>query len=387
MMPSTSLTQGGFAEFDLYLADNFSRACHKNGVKKLIYLSGIIPDEKNLSPHLKSRLEVEKTLAQYQNNLTVLRAGLIIGKNGSSFHMMEKLIYRLPALICPKWTQRKNQPIDLKDVMASLIYSIDHSQSLNQVYDIAGPDVVTYETMLRKTADVLKKKRYFFNVPFFSPKLSKLWVSIVGSTSMRLVSPLVDSLKHQMIANPAQQLVIKEHQYIKVDDSLKNGLAHTNLNWVREVINYNSKININWLKNVTSIQKIPLVNNMSAEDAANHYFNWLPNFLKPFFKVEVNKNVVFFICLKYFKLINLKKSPERSTPDRVVYYITGGLLANSKTYNGRFEFRSVPSSSCILACLLDFRPALPWFIYKYTQALIHLFVMNRFKKYLSRIDN
>ena len=102
MAPSTTISQGGFSEFDLYLADNFSYACAKNKVKRIIYLGGIIPEDvKNLSSHLKSRLEVEKALKGYGNNVTALRAGLVVGKDGSSFRILERLVNRLPIMLCP----------------------------------------------------------------------------------------------------------------------------------------------------------------------------------------------------------------------------------------------------------------------------------------------
>ncbi len=124
MLPTSKLAQGNFSDFDLYVADNFARAAQKNGIKKIIYLSGLIPHAPQLSNHLQSRLEVENALVQYHNNLTVLRAGLIMGPNGSSFRILENLIKRLPLLICPAWTLSQTQPIDLQDVLVSLEYCV-----------------------------------------------------------------------------------------------------------------------------------------------------------------------------------------------------------------------------------------------------------------------
>lgn len=385
MMPSTALTQGTFSDFDLYLADNFSRAASKNKIKKIIYLSGIIPDCKDLSEHLLSRLEVEKTLSQLGNDVTVLRAGLIIGPSGSSFSILEKLTKRLPFMICPSWTNSKTQPIDLKDVLASLEYCIANYPNLNPIYDIGGPDILTYREMLERTAEVLHKRRYIFNVPFFSPSLSKLWVSRITSTPSNLVYPLIESLKHEMIVDKKQQLVLENHSYTKFLPSLKNGLTQGRDSLGHRIINYNAHINFRWLENVTSIQRIEISNSSSAQEIAEIYFEWLPKVLRPFITITKNDLEVTFRLFHKYHLLRLKKDSEEDDKTISVYYIVGGILARQTTLNGRLEFRLISSQNVTLIGLLDYRPSLPWFIYKYTQAIVHFFVMKKFNRYAKNI--
>jgi len=107
MMKSARLTQGSFEDMDVILADNFAQAASRQGIKQIVYLGGIIPDEdeKDLSRHLKSRLEVERVLRSSDVPVTALRAGLIIGPKGSSFPILTKLVKRLPVMVLPKWTR------------------------------------------------------------------------------------------------------------------------------------------------------------------------------------------------------------------------------------------------------------------------------------------
>ncbi len=384
MMPSSSLTQGSFADFDLYLADNFAKAANKGGVKKVIYLSGLIPNVSNLSDHLKSRLEIEKTLAQYGNNVTTLRSALVVGKNGSSFQILERLSKRLPVSICPSWTQSKAQPIDLQDVVATLEYTIDHSSQLKDCYDIGGPEILSYKDMLIRTAEVLGKKRYIINVPFFSPRLSKLWVSKVASMPKNLVYPLVDSLKHEMVVRPDHQLLLQNHRYIPFTESLKKGLDRESGGWVRAIINYNTNVNFRWLANATSVQRVELKTNLSAATIAKYYFSWIPWYLKPLIQSSLVDDVVEFLLLKRWRLLVLKRSAARSDNSRSVYYVRGGILAREITMNGRLEFRVIESSRCLIIALLNYRPSLPWFIYKFTQAIVHLSAMKKFGRFVRR---
>ena len=108
-------------------------------------------------------------------------------------------------------------------------------------------------------------------------------------------------------------------------------------------------------------------------------------FLNPFIHVERKGELVYFSFFKKYILLVLSRSEERSDESRTIYYIVGGLLSRKKQFNERIEFRWIESSDCFLIALLDFNPSLPWFIYKFTQAIVHLLVMNRFESYLRKL--
>ena len=138
MSASTRLNQGSFEDMDLILADNFSRAAEIAGIKQIIYLGGLIPDEpeEQLSRHLMSRLEVEKTLGSRTAKLTAIRASIIVGPGGSSFDMIKNLVQKLPILMCPKWTNSLTQPISLRDTLDIINFCIGNSTVYNQVFEI-----------------------------------------------------------------------------------------------------------------------------------------------------------------------------------------------------------------------------------------------------------
>lgn len=104
MMPSAKLTQASFEDMDALLADNFAKAASVNNVKHIVFMSGLIPNTNELSPHLKSRLECERILGDYGVPVSTLRAGLIIGAKGSSYPILKKLVERLPGLVLPAWS-------------------------------------------------------------------------------------------------------------------------------------------------------------------------------------------------------------------------------------------------------------------------------------------
>lgn len=382
MLASAHLTQGSFEDMDLILADNFARAAKKKGIKQIVYLSGLIPDVEDLSRHLKSRLEVEKVLGSYGVPLTTLRAGLIVGPQGSSFPILVKLVKRLPVMLLPKWTETLTHPIALTDVLSGLRNSIGNSSVFDKTIDIGGPEVMTYKEMMIRTANAMGKERYLMNIPYFTPNLSRLWVSLTTNTPKNLVYPLIESLIHPMTAQsermvegisfgktPFLEAAVDAIQSEQTGKRKKNASKATAQHDVR------------------SVQRLPLPEGKNAVWVALYYVEWLSTLLKPIIKVEIDEQYkckLFAIFIKK-PMMEFTYSEERSVPDRALFYITGGILAKiTGDTRGRLEFRHIPDTNEFLVAIHDYTPSLPWFIYVFTQAKVHLWVMKRFKKNLLR---
>lgn len=377
MGPTAHLDQGSFADYDLLLADNFARVAKKLEIRHLIFLGGLVPETHTLSAHLKSRLEMEEVFTQYGIPMTVFRAALILGKEGSSFQILLKLVQRLPIMICPRWTQTLTTPVDLETVLTTLVDSSLNPVHQGKVYDLAGCKPVTYIDMMRQTAHHMKKKRYFFTVPFFTPTLSRLWVSLITNSPKDLVYPLIESLEHPMVARSSHRFpqAASERTY---DDLLEEVSLKTVPG--RSIFHFRPQ-----RTTVRSVQRLPLPKGRNAEWVKNQYIQWLPRFLKILVVVKQEGSLISFSFLNpRWVLLQLEISPDRSDVDRQLLYILRGLLVG-KNNRGRLEFRVVLNRRFIITALHDYSPSLPWFIYRYTQARAHLFVMKSFSRELTRI--
>ena len=159
MQPSTRMNHGTFEDTDILLADNFSIAANECQLKQIIYVGGILPkDSFKISKHLKSRHEVEKTLGSRSTPLTTIRAGIIIGPDGSSFRIIQKLVENLPIMACPEWTKSLNQPLDIRDALKVIEWCILNEESYNKPIEIGGNEVISYMDLLRITAKKMNKK-------------------------------------------------------------------------------------------------------------------------------------------------------------------------------------------------------------------------------------
>jgi uncharacterized protein YbjT (DUF2867 family) len=392
MMPSARLDQANFMDLDLLLADNFARAAELQGVEQIVYLGGILPkDEEQLSRHLESRFEVERTLGARQSPVTALRAGLVVGPGGSSMSMMVNLVRRLPAMILPKWTQKKSAPIAIDDVVRAVRYCLGRADTFGGIFELGGPDTITYQEMMERTARVLGKKVPMVAVPVFSPTLSRRWVSAVTGAPDALVGPLIESLEHSMIPedNRVERWLVEDATTF--DEALRQSLDEKG----RVKPNPRSKIRVSdqnklkEMKTVRSVQRMPRPPDRDARWVAGEYMRWLPRFMWPFLEVRVSEQGVVGFWLRFIKLclLELTHAPERSEDDRQLFRITGGVLVdNEGPIPGRFEFREVLDRGVIIAAIHDFKPRLPWYVYNFTQAVAHLIVMRGFGRHLGRVQ-
>ncbi len=390
MLPSSRLTQANFANLDLLLADNFARASAAVGIKQIIYLGGLIPeDQSHLSPHLASRLEVEEILRSTGVPLTVLRAGIVFGPGGSSTQILLNLCYQLPVMVFPKWTSSLTQSVDIRHVTRAVDLSIGHPDHFNQTYDLASHRARSYGILITDTAHVIGKQPFSFTVPMNSFTLSKYWVSFFSGVSGDLVNPLLESLKHDLVARPNPLMQELHEDPISFEESIKNCLDENGHPVPNPRSQTQSKDNrlIQKARRVRSVQRLPLPPNWDAWDVADQYGNWLTRSFRGM--IQVNRDdegaLLFQVAFPRITLLKLSPSPLTRQRNRQVFYITGGILARTDVDPpGRLEFRSVCNNQYVMAAIHGFSPALPWFIYNFTQAPVHLWVMHAFGRFLKR---
>jgi uncharacterized protein YbjT (DUF2867 family) len=380
MMPSARLTQGDFADLDLVCADNFARAAAGAGVKQIVFLGGLTPESGRLSSHLQSRCEVEKALGEHGVPVTTLRAGLILGGQGSSFQLMARLVERLPVMVCPRWTNIETQPVALADVIQFISGVVGRQEHFGRTYDIGAPDVVTYKQMMAMIASELGKRRLFIPSRFMSPGLSRLWVTLITGAPKSLVAPLVQSLKHKMVVRDhglAEELGISR---TSTRDAIRQALAESDGTVPHAFRGFVSRERL-----VRSVQRMRLPKGWTALRAAAEYLDWLPRFLNGLVRVELDSPERFSFVLWPFRasLLQLSRASDRSGSDRQLLYVTGGLLSREGG-KPRFELRQVLGGNTLLTVVHDYEPRLPWLVYVSTQAVFHRWLMGRFAAHLGR---
>jgi len=191
-----------FEQRDKRAARNFADAAGAAGVDRVIYLGGLGEEHEDLSPHLKSRREVEHTLAEGDYDLTTLRAAIIIGDGSASFEMIRQMDRRLPVMTTPQWVETPSHPIAVDDVIAYLVGVLDVPETAGGTYDVGGPEVMSYAEILKRTGKVMGTgEPYIIPIPVLSPRLSSYWIGFVTDVPTSVARPLIEGLKNPVVAD------------------------------------------------------------------------------------------------------------------------------------------------------------------------------------------
>jgi uncharacterized protein YbjT (DUF2867 family) len=189
-----------FERADRLAAERFAAAAREAGVGRIVYLGGLgADDDERLSPHLRSRHEVGAILRAGGGDVVELRASIVVGAGSFSFDLVRTLVERLPVMICPAWLATPTQPIAIGDVVAYLAAALDLPPGPPRIFEIGGPDVVSYGAIMREYARQRGLHRLMIPVPVLTPRLSSLWLKLVAPRYSKVGRKLIDGLKNPTV--------------------------------------------------------------------------------------------------------------------------------------------------------------------------------------------
>lgn len=194
-------SQADFEDQDRRAAENFGQAANRAGVRRIIYLGGLGNRDADLSKHLRSRQETGDVLRSAGVQVIELRASIVIGSGSLSFEMIRALVERLPVMICPKWVRVRAQPIAVEDLLQMLLESIELPASDSKIFEIGGPDQVSYGEIMQEYARQRGLRRLMVPVPLLTPYLSSMWLGLVTPLYARVGRKLVESLKNPTVVS------------------------------------------------------------------------------------------------------------------------------------------------------------------------------------------
>ena len=221
-----SLEDKDFERKDAEAARAFGEAAAAAGVRQIVYLGGLGEDASRLSAHLRSRRQVESLLGEAGVPVTVLRAAIVVGHGGISWEITRQLVKNLPAMVAPQWVGTKTQPISLPDVVRYLVGVLDNEKAIGRVFEIGGPDVLTYRDMLRRASKLQNGRDVpIVVVPVLTPELSSRWLSLVTDVDARTGRALIESMTNEVIVKDDSIREVVPFEPMGYDDMVREALA------------------------------------------------------------------------------------------------------------------------------------------------------------------
>jgi uncharacterized protein YbjT (DUF2867 family) len=190
-----------FGRLDLECADNFAAAAARAGVRRVVYLGGLIPAGAQ-SEHLVSRKETGDRLRAGSVPVTEIRAGIIVGPGSAAFEVIRDLVNALPGMVTPRWVRARTPPIALENLLEYLVRIPEHAAAAGGIYDAAGPEELSYEELMRGFGELVGRKPFIVPVPVLSPTLSSYWLGLVTTVPTPVARALIGGLAHDIPAHP-----------------------------------------------------------------------------------------------------------------------------------------------------------------------------------------
>ncbi|MBC3216184.1 DUF2867 domain-containing protein [Serratia fonticola] len=212
-----------FIEKERQAAENLRDALRGSNVKQVIFLGALQP-EGNSSPHLIARKLTGEILRQSGIPVTELRASIVVGPGSAAFEIMRDMVYNLPILTPPRWVRSKSSPVALDNLLTYLTGLLQHPAQENRIFDVAGPEYISYQTMFERFIKISGKKRWLIPVPLPTRFISVWFISMITSVPTSIASALIQGLNHDLPADgkPLQALIPQPLQTF--DEAVKETL-------------------------------------------------------------------------------------------------------------------------------------------------------------------
>lgn len=216
-----SLEMEHFLETEIRCARNFIKAAQEAGVKRIIYLSGLIEKSQDLSPHLLARKKVGEVFHNSPVETIELRTSAIFGAGSTSYEIISSLVERLPIMTLPRWVFNRTQPISVADILFYLVASADRARSLPSIIEVGGRNVVSYREMMICYAKARGLKRIMIPVPFLSLNLSSWWLHLITPVHAKVGRALIASIRNNTVVSDNTYRELFHHHPLGIEGMIE----------------------------------------------------------------------------------------------------------------------------------------------------------------------
>lgn len=202
-----SLDRTDFGDRDRLAAETVARAVGDSDVRRLVYLSGLVPQvpERELSRHIASRLEVERILLGSGTSSVALRAGVVLGAGSTSFEVVRQVATLFVVQPVPLWMRHDVQPVAVSDVLRAVAEMVAGDEE--GAVDVGGPDVLSYPDLMAACSRAGRLARLRLPAPVAPPALVRLATALATTAPFHTVTALIESLHHDMVCRPGRTWV------------------------------------------------------------------------------------------------------------------------------------------------------------------------------------
>lgn len=214
-----------FYQYELNMARHVAREISTSSVERLIYLGATQPQQVS-SPHLAARKATGNILRDCGKQVIELRAGIIIGSGSAAFEVMRDIVSHLPVITTPIWVRSKSSPVALETMIGYLTKLIDIDLKGSPVFDVSGPEVISYEDQMRRFARIINKRIFIIKMPLLTPRISSLWLTLITTVPKPIASALIDGLSYDLLPTGNDIASVIPEPQISFEQAVEAALAN-----------------------------------------------------------------------------------------------------------------------------------------------------------------
>ena len=216
----------GYTTLEKDGAKNFVSAAEGAGVGHIIYLGGLADPQAKIAAHMRSRIETGETLRQGNVPVTEFRAGVIVGPGSISFEMIRFMTELMPVIVGPVWLQNMSQPISVQNVIDYLLAALETPTDQNQVYEIGGPDRMSYADLMVTYGRMRGLRRRHVSLPGIPLWFMATGVAWMTPVPAAIARPLVDGMRSDSFVQDATaRSAFPNVQLIGYEDGINQALT------------------------------------------------------------------------------------------------------------------------------------------------------------------
>lgn len=162
------IEESGNHSFDQVIRQGTENAVNEaraSGVRRFIQMSALgaanLPD----FPYHQSKWRAEEAVRASGLDWTIVRPSIIFGPGDGFITTLAGVVRSFPILPVVGDGTSRFQPIAVEDVAASLVDVLDTPTTIGGIYELGGPDILTYEELLQLIANYLGKNRRTVHIP------------------------------------------------------------------------------------------------------------------------------------------------------------------------------------------------------------------------------
>jgi uncharacterized protein YbjT (DUF2867 family) len=163
---------------------------------RMVQISSIGAAPQSRSSYARTKAAGEQAVLETLPDAVVIRPSIVFGPEDGFFNRFANMARFSPFLPLIGGGHTRFQPVYVADVAEAIARAVDGAIPGGKVYELGGPEVLTFRECMEKMLEVIERKRWLVNVPWW---VARMQASILGLLPKPMLTP--DQVKQLAVDN------------------------------------------------------------------------------------------------------------------------------------------------------------------------------------------